>query len=436
MSFPAHDSKEMLALLSENIGATVSIFDRDLVFRYVSASFARWYGVEPQQMVGRTVPDFFETNTFRGFLPYVNRALAGETLRYERIVRSHKVDSTWLVVSLVPVRNSDGEVIGVVNSALDVHELKTAHEALRVANQKLTGHIDNSPLAVLEFDANLRLLSWPARATAIFGYTQDELGIEPLARLLGDRDGEDNALRVALASLRREGAANSRVELRHRRKDGSIVYCEWFSSALTNEAGEVTSIMSLVQDVSARFQAAEQLRFIAEHDSLTGLPNRAALHNRIDSALQRARDSDDQVALLFIDLDGFKRVNDSFGHAAGDIVLQQTARRIAASVRGTDTVARLGGDEFVVLLEGDVNDNTCQSVSASVLAAIQPTYTFTVRHSDGTETAVSTHVGASIGVAIQPPLESQVERLFKRADDAMYAAKRAGKGCVRVADGA
>lgn len=433
MSFPAHDSKEMLALLSQNIGATVSIFDRDLIFRYVSASFARWYGVEPQQMVGRTVPDFFEATTFQGFKPYVERALAGETLRYERIVRSHKVDSTWLVVSLVPVRNNEGEVIGVVNSALDVHELKTAYEALRVANQKLTGHIDNSPLAVIEFDAGLRLLSWPARATAIFGYTQAELGDDPLTRLLGN--DERNALRAALANLRAASAATSRVELKHRRKDGSVVYCEWFSSALTDEAGRVTSIMSLVQDVSMRFQAAEQLRFIASHDSLTGLPNRAALHNRIDSALQLARDTGDQVALLFIDLDGFKRVNDSFGHAAGDIVLQETAHRIAASVRETDTVARLGGDEFVVLLEGNVNDKTCQDVSASILLAIRPAYTFTVRHSDATETAVSTHVGASIGVAIQPPLESQVERLFKRADDAMYAAKRAGKGCVRVADG-
>lgn len=434
MSFPAHDSKEMLALLTENIGATISIFDRDLVFRYVSASFARWYGVEPQQMVGRTVPDFFEANTFQGFRPYVDRALAGETLRYERIVRSHKVDSTWLVVSLVPIRNSHGEVIGVVNSALDVHELKTAYEALRVANQKLTGHIDNSPLAVIEFDASLHLLSWPARATAIFGYARDELGADPLTRLL--RDNEDNALRIALARLREAGAANSRIELKHRRKDGSVVYCEWFNSALTDEAGRVTSIMSLVQDVSARFQAAEQLRFIAEHDSLTGLPNRAALHQRIDHALQLARDSGDQVALLFIDLDGFKRVNDSFGHAAGDIVLQETARRIATSVRATDTVARLGGDEFVVLLEGDVNDRTCQSVSVNVLDAIRPDYRFTVRHSDGSETAVTTHVSASIGVAIQPPLESQIERLFKRADDAMYAAKRAGKGCVRVADGA
>lgn len=426
----------MLALLSENIGATVSIFDRDLVFRYVSASFARWYGVEPAQMVGHTVPAFFEPDTFRGFKPYVDRALAGETLRYERIVRSHKVDSTWLVVSLVPVRDGNGEVIGVVNSALDVHELKTAYEALRVANQKLTGHIDNSPLAVIEFDASLRLLSWPARAAAIFGYSREELGSEPLARLLGDSDGEHNALRVALAGLRQAGASNSRVELKHRRKDGSVVYCEWFNSALTSEAGEVRSIMSLVQDVSARFQAAEQLRFIAEHDSLTGLPNRAALYRKIDSALLLARDCGDQVALLFIDLDGFKQLNDAYGHAAGDIVLQETARRIAASVRASDTVARLGGDEFVVLLESGVDEGTCQRVGASILSAIQRNYDFTVSHSDGTETAISTHVGASIGVAIQPPLESQVERLFKRADDAMYAAKRAGKGCVRVADGA
>jgi PAS domain S-box-containing protein len=334
---------QMLRIIARYVGATISVYDRDLVFRFVSDGFAQWFGVPADQLVGRSVAACYGEHNFTRYQPYIERALNGETVSYEREVRDPTGFDGWRTVSLVPWRDDEGNVIGVVNSALSVHELKTTTEALRVANQRLIGHMENSPLAVIEFDANLVATHCSPRAQQMFGWSADENQLVSLAALLSDDGDGDNQLRLAFRLLQSNETSSNRVETRHRRPDGTEVHCEWFNSALTDASAKVVSIMSLVQDVSSRVQAAEQLRYMAEHDSLTGLPNRAALHSHVQRALQRARRTRELVALLFIDLDGFKAINDTFGHGAGDEVLREVARRIRAAVRATDVVARLGG---------------------------------------------------------------------------------------------
>jgi diguanylate cyclase (GGDEF)-like protein/PAS domain S-box-containing protein len=435
VQIPAPRSTEMLDVLTDHIGATVSVYDRDLIFRYVSRTFARWFGLEPEQLIGKNLPEMYGEHNMARYRPYIERVLAGETVTYERQVREPSGFDGWRTVSLVPWRNAAGDVMGVVNSAHSVHELKTTTEALRVANQRLTSHMDNSPLAVIEFDPDLTLTHWSPRAEAMFGWAVDDAKRVSLTILLGDDDHEDNHVRLAFRLLQRGETTSNRVDARHVKKDGTVIHCEWFNSALTDADGKVTSIMSLVQDASSKVQAAEQLRYIAEHDSLTGLPNRSALHTQVERALKRARRTLEHVALLFIDLDGFKAVNDTYGHGAGDEVLREVARRIKASIRATDMVARLGGDEFVVLLEGKVEDDTATIVSERILATMKATFYFSARYAgsallnEGEAT-----LGASIGIAMHPPLESHVDSLFKRADAAMYQAKRAGKGRACIAE--
>lgn len=423
----------MLAVITENIGATVSVYDRDLIFRYVSASFARFFGLKPEQMIGRTLPECYGQDVFAGYWPRIERALAGEPQYYERLLISPTGEQSWRTVSLNPWRDECGQVIGVVNAAHNVHELKMTSEALFFANQRLLGHMHNSPLALIEFDGDLRLTEWSPRAAEMFGYERASLAEDLLSTLCADEDCVAH-LRIALAQLERGEVVRNRVEAIHRRADGERVHCEWFNSALRDARGRLQSIMCLVEDVSARVQAQEQLRFIAEHDWLTGLPNRAALHERVERALARARRTGECVALLFIDLDGFKAVNDTWGHGAGDDALRQTARRLTAAVRETDTVARLGGDEFVALLEGNVTPETPLEVAERILKAMAPLFQLETEHRDPSmPQRVEARLGASIGIAIHPPIENHVDSLFKRADEAMYDAKRAGKGCVRVA---
>ena len=295
---------EILRLLDDSLGATISVIDRDLRFRYVTAGFAQAFNLTWQQMMGMSLRDVYPDNVFDKFLPYLQRALAGESVSYERLGPIRQHENVWRTVSLNPWRDGSGAVVGVVHSALEVHQLKTTTEALRLAN--------------------------------------------------------------------------------------------------------------------------EQLRVLALHDQLTGLPNRHSLNERLCSALTRAARSHDPVALLFIDLDGFKRVNDEFGHASGDEVLCEFTRRLKLAVRETDVAARFGGDEFVVLLDTEVHPGTPDLVCSRVLAALAGPCEF----SNG-----QALIGASIGVAMHPPLPNHADDLIKRADAAMYLAKQAGKGCVRHAGG-
>lgn len=434
MSASSISDEEMFAIVSRHVGATISVYDRSLTFRYVSDGFAAWFGLTPKDIVGRTLLDCYGEHNYIRYRPYIDRAMAGEAVAYERQVRDAAGVDGWRTVSLVPWRDASGNVIGVVNSALDVNELKTRTEALRVANQRLQSHMDNSPLAVIEFDENLNVTRWSPRAKKMFGWTLEVQADLSLTTLLGQQDSTDNELRQAFARLRQGIEPNNRVECAHVRSNGAVIHGEWFNSALTDEAGAVVSIMSLVQDVSERVQMVEQMRGLAEHDSLTGLLNRSAFRLQMERALRRARNTQELVALLFIDLDGFKQVNDLLGHSAGDDVLSEVARRISASVRATDIVARLGGDEFVVLLETPVDAVTADEISSRILEALTDDYRQSISLDAPHSAMVQIpQVGASIGVALYTPQESHVDSLFKRADAAMYDAKRSGKGCIRHA---
>ncbi|MBP6529749.1 MAG: diguanylate cyclase [Burkholderiales bacterium] len=409
--------------LDRSLGANVSLVDRDLRFHYANGGFAKSFGTTPEALIGKTLRDFYNPTHFAAFEGYVNRALAGETVTYER--RSQVVDSDgiWFTVSLTPWRNADGAVIGIISCSMKVHELKLSSEALRVANERLSSHMDNSPLTVLELDASLTITRCSNRVSVLLGLAPGALEGRALLDALHIADANE-PLVSALSRLTSGAEESNRVESNLTHADGHTVYCEWFNSALTDASGRVTSIMALVQDVSARVEAAQQLLHIATHDTLTGLANRRMLTERLSHALARAERTGEAVAVLFIDLDGFKSVNDKHGHGAGDEVLRDVATRLRRIARATDFVARLGGDEFVILLDTDVHPGSPSMLAERVFDALSAPCRFT-----GGEAPI----GASIGVAMHPPLSNLAADLIRRADAAMYEAKSAGKGCVRYA---
>lgn len=432
----SHTEQESLALiahalppeilvhaLDRSLGANVSLVDRDLRFHYANGGFAKSFGTTPEALIGKTLRDFYNPTHFAAFEGYVNRALAGETVTYER--RSQVVDSDgiWFTVSLTPWRNADGAVIGIISCSMKVHELKLSSEALRVANERLSSHMDNSPLTVLELDASLTITRCSNRVSVLLGLAPGALEGRALLDALHIADANE-PLVSALSRLTSGAEESNRVESNLTHADGHTVYCEWFNSALTDASGRVTSIMALVQDVSARVEAAQQLLHIATHDTLTGLANRRMLTERLSHALARAERTGEAVAVLFIDLDGFKSVNDKHGHGAGDEVLRDVATRLRRIARTTDFVARLGGDEFVILLDTDVHPGSPSMLAERVFDALSAPCRFT-----GGEAPI----GASIGVAMHPPLSNLAADLIRRADAAMYEAKSAGKGCVRYA---
>lgn len=416
---------ELLDLITRSAGATMAVIDRNLAMIYVNDEYARWFGTVPERLIGKTLVEVYGEMDAARFMPFVERVLQGERVQYQRLLRTPYGVDEWRTICLTPWHNRQGLVDGFITTALDVHELQVTMNALRAANQRLSSHMENSPLAVLEMDHNLRLLHCSQRAVQLMGWLH-VAGLE--GRLLTELVGplsQNEGLHHALQRLQSGQESQNRAETCFVRDDGSEMHCEWFNSALTDAQGQVTSIMALVQDVSAKIQIARQQHYLAHHDSLTGLLNRAAFHTRLEQALAQARGSAGSVALLFIDLDGFKGVNDAEGHRAGDEVLRVVAQRIASSVRAGDTMARLGGDEFLVMLEREVTRDVTDAIGHRIIEAL---------HQPMAVEGRELFIGASIGVAVYPPLEGDIDTLMNRADQAMYSAKRAGKGRLHYAE--
>jgi diguanylate cyclase (GGDEF)-like protein len=182
--------------------------------------------------------------------------------------------------------------------------------------------------------------------------------------------------------------------------------------------GKITHFISILEDITAQKEIAARIEYLAQHDTLTGLPNRSLFYDRLRQALAQAKRNAQMSALMFIDLDRFKRVNDTLGHHVGDLLLQSVAQRIKDCVRESDTVARLAGDEFTVLLPQVEKHQDAAAVAEKIVAALTEPFQL-----DGHEV----HSGGSIGIAIYPEDASDSEALIKCADTAMYIAKEKGR---------
>jgi diguanylate cyclase (GGDEF)-like protein/PAS domain S-box-containing protein len=264
------------------------------------------------------------------------------------------------------------------------------------------------PMWVQESET-LRILEVNDAAVKHYGYTREEFQSMTVRDL---RPNED-------VSALKENSGTNPTQLAgpwlHRRKDGSFIQVDMASHRI-NYLGRRCSFV-LIQDVTDRQQLHEQLLHQAHHDTLTGLPNRLLLEDRIQQSLAQAARYGQQAAVLCLDLDGFKQINDSFGHAAGDLCLQQVVARISARLRAVDTFARTGGDEFVIILGELANKSSALMVARNVLESISKPIEVE---------GYSFDVSASIGISIYPDDGTDSVQLRRSADAAMYSAKQAG----------
>ena len=411
---PFADAEGFLAAFVGSSGAVVSYIDRTEHVRFITREAADWLGMAPHEVVGLTLRQIHEPASYDFFSPYLRRALAGERVQYERSTRHADGRVLWISVNLAPHRDASGEVAGVFSCALEVHELKRTHDALGRALEEIASHMENTPLAVVELDAELRVKRWSQQASEIFGWRFEEVRGREVSELdLIHPDSVDH-VREHTRGLVEGRERRNRVLCRNLTRDGRAIWCEWYSSGFFDEHGRLASILALAQDVTVRVEAEEQLKQAAVHDALTGLPNRNALAARLEHAMLRVNRSGDRLALLFIDLDRFKKVNDTLGHAAGDEVLRQAAARIRACVREVDSVARLGGDEFVVLLETDVRPDTPGIIGERVRDAFTTPFEYR---------GAEVRCGASVGVSLYPDHARDPAALLASADEAMYREK-------------
>ncbi|WP_374675154.1 EAL domain-containing protein [Ideonella sp.] len=329
----------------------------------------------------------------------------------------------WVEVD-VRTLDPDGRDAGLVMMARDVTERRRAD-----ARQRIAAIAFDSLEAVVITDATQRILQVNPAFCRITGFSQEEaVGSTTAALLKSGRHGPEfyQAMWAALQQERRWQG-----EIWNRRKGGEV-YPEWLSiTAVMDEQGTLTNYVAVFSDITEKKRADETIHNLAFYDALTGLPNRRLLMDRLTQSIHAGRRHGMCAALLFIDLDKFKALNDLKGHEMGDRLLKEIARRLQACVRASDTVARQGGDEFVVLLNDLSGDAAHAAMDAETVAEkIRDTVEVPV----GLE-GFEWRVTASIGVSLLTGEATQtVDDLLKRADLAMYEAKRAGRNAIRFFD--
>jgi len=202
------------------------------------------------------------------------------------------------------------------------------------------------------------------------------------------------------------------------RKDGRTIFCEWYNTPLVDQEGQVIGVTSLVDDVTDKRLSEEMIWKQANFDNLTGLPNRNMFHDRLAQEVMKSNRAGLPLALLLVDLDEFKEINDTLGHDVGDLLLQEAGRRIKSCVRDSDTVARLGGDEFTIILSELHKEHRVDSVAQKIINSLAGEYHL------GEEVV---HVSGSIGITLYPSDATEIDALVKNADQAMYEAKKKGR---------
>jgi diguanylate cyclase (GGDEF)-like protein/PAS domain S-box-containing protein len=310
----------------------------------------------------------------------------------------------------------------------EIADRERAEGELRRAFALLDQHVNTTPLGVIEWQQNEaageppRVHRWSGRAQAIFGWTEREV-LERSAEEFGlFYVGDAQRAADARRDLAEGRCPYNSVSLRCQTKEGQVRHCQWYNSALHPQGSSKVTILSLVEDVTERVAALEDVYRLAHHDTLTGLSNRVTLQDRLGQALTRARRHGNRVAVMMLDLDHFKNVNDALGHTVGDGLLQAVATRLSARMRASDTLARVGGDEFVVLLP-DLSDRSGAAVIAQKLIGAFTEPFFVQRN--------RLDVGASIGITVFPDDATELDLLLRNADIALYRAKRSGRGQYR-----
>lgn len=416
-------NEEKMRAYLDNISDTIWLIGSGLNVLYVSPNVERLLGFPQGELIGRPSAWVIHPE---------DMAIVDAAHRYtlEHPGQPHTVqyrvghkEGQWIDVESTGINFLDNpEIKGVLVSMRNVTERKQAENDLRIAATAF-----ESQEGIFITDADSVILRVNRAFTAITGYTAEEaIGKKPTLLKSGRQNSGFYA--AMWTSLRQTGAWQG--EIWNRRKQGEIYPQHLTITAVKDSGGLVTNYVATLTDITQQKAAADKIERLALYDSLTGLPNRQLLRDRLISALASSSRSGRKGALLFIDLDNFKTLNDTLGHDMGDALLQQVAQRLEACVREGDTVARLGGDEFVVMLE-DLSEHAfeaaarTEAIGGKILDSLTRPYSLAQQEY---------YSSSSIGATLFNGHEQAVDELLKQADIAMYQAKTSGRNAMHFFD--
>lgn len=410
-------SERMLKMVLDNV--PVRIFWKDKASRFLGANglvlndagLARF-----EQMVGKKTDEIFPGQEAL-YDAYDQEVLSSGVAKINAEVSLATLGELrrTVLLSKVPLLNDQSEIIGVLGMYTDITERKEAEDAMRLAAKVF----ESAGESILITNADKIILAVNQAFTRMAGYSVVELrGKTPRMLASGEHDDAfyNNLWRTA------DEYGHWSGEIMARDKAGRIYPKQMTINAVKNEQGAVTHYVAISQDISERKQAERQVEFLAYYDVLTGLPNRTLLRDRLTQLIAISNRDKQNFAVLFLDLDRFKYINDSMGHSVGDRLLQSVAERVQQCVREGDTVSRIGGDEFIVLLR-DTNADAAIGVAEKILQALSRSFKLD-KHEISTQ--------ASIGISVYPEHANDVDNLIKNADAAMYRAKDKGRNNCQV----
>lgn len=407
------DEKHVLsAVLHESLGVSLIIADPAKNVRYLNPAASSLFALTNKSIVGQQIEMLFKGNGMETDELRIALYEAQKGVSYEFDI-AHQVSDEMLHlhVRIAPIQDQNNNLLGFVQTIQDETKKRRSEHKLKQA----ASIFENTIEGIIITDAEVNILSVNPAFTRITGYEEDEVrGKNP--KILSSGRQDKTFFKRLWESLHSGGYWQG--ELWNRRKNGET-YAEWLTiSVILDANNKVKNYIAVFADITSSKIIHDEFEFLAHHDPLTKLPNRLLFNARLTHSLSRIKRIGHNLAILMIDLDGFKFINDEFGHQAGDRVLEIVAERLMAITRGEDTVARLGGDEFVVLLEDIINITSATDIALKLIQEIsQPVIldknimTFT----------------ASVGIAISSTIGYDPKELVSRADAALYQAKSAGK---------
>jgi diguanylate cyclase (GGDEF)-like protein/PAS domain S-box-containing protein len=398
-----------LRLIADAVPALIGYYDvKTLRCQFSNRRYAEFNGWTVQTILGKTVQEAIGDVAWGKIGPYVEQALAGQASTYtrEQVLPSGEVRT--IEVNLLPHFDDDAVLEGAFVLINDITDHWRTEQSLRQSDERMRRFFEATEEGII-FHKDLVITDSNEAMTRITGYSRaDAIGRKTLDFM------PQRWHQMIIDDATRGNEALYEVTILH--KDGHEVAVECMSREMPIGGEKMRLIV--VRDITARKVAQAHIEFLAMHDALTQLPNRAYLMERLDGVLALARRNQHQAAVLFLDLDKFKHVNDSLGHHVGDGLLREVAHRITATVRDSDVVARLGGDEFIIVLSDISSSDDAAAVAAKLIEAVSAQYRLD-RH--------QVSVSPSIGISVFPADGATTDELVRHADAAMYHAKESGR---------
>jgi diguanylate cyclase (GGDEF)-like protein/PAS domain S-box-containing protein len=402
--------RERLRAIVDNAVEGIITFDPQGILQSLNPAAGRMFGYSTAEVVGRSAGDLLPTigiataglpgrRPFLGKLETVGRRKDGSSFPIELAISQARLEGKPQFIAI----------------AHDITDSKQTEQALRDGAEKLRVFADNVPAMTVSFDESLRCVFANKRYADFFDLgTADVVGMH-VRQIVGEDVYNEIKGHFAQA-LQGQPVAYQRTR---KRQNGEFRHLEIKLLPHVGNPGKVVGIFAVMNDITEHMLAEERIQRMAHHDGLTGLPNRLLFNDRLNQALTLARRDASGFALLYLDLDKFKPVNDTLGHAVGDELLKSAAARIRRQVRESDTVARVGGDEFSVILSDIARREDAAIVAEKIVAALAAPFEL------GTPRQ-SIEIGTSIGIAVYPAHARDAEALVRAADAAMYRAKQVG----------